>query len=278
MASCGAVLEPQVSIDAHLAVTPIELLDATLSFCRNGECAQGTVAGSDAGTAATSVALSGALTGVYAYIDDEHDGYLQVQFSLGIGGIAVADGDTYAVGVVAADGTTLLQVSRPVTYDEVETCQSFSKQVRLELYPTSASGIQCGNQYCAAGVAVKGTLQTSDRSTALDVTLCRDGTVCSTGTASLVDLTAPNIQVFGDLSGGFLANVMLQESGGGFAYEVDTLEDSAALQDGDRYALTIAQGGNTLVSGAATATYTATYLNGTRCDPVPCRKATLTLR
>ena len=188
------------------------------------------------------------------------------------------NGDTYAVTVRDGSGALLAQISRPVQYDNVETCQSYSKQARLELYPTSASNLECSNAYCSAGVKIEGDLSTNDLMTPLAITLCRNHTLCATGTVPVSSLATGAVQQEGGLDGDFLASVGLQRSGGGVSFEIDTIEDSAALADGDVYALAIAQGASSLLSQQVTATYSVSYPNGSACEPVPCRQATLDFR
>jgi len=278
---CSLVVASEVDINAHLALTPDALSEATFTFCRNAACASGTVGSvlvPDSGTANDGTFdLDGSLPDVSIFLDNELDGYTEVQFYLPIDNVAVANGDTYRVTITDAAGATLIDVSRPAIYDNMETCGTFSKQLRMDLYPTSASGVACSNAVCNAGVDVTGTFDTSDFTTPVHVVLCRDETLCATGSGYLSGLTTSNVQSFSGLDGDFLGSVTLQKSGSAIAYDVHSIEDTAALHDGDVYALTITQGTSTLVSGQATATYTTTFPNGPPCDPVGCHDATLSV-
>src|ERR1700733_8332961 len=130
-AQCGAIEESAVDLNAHLAMTPDKLSGATVAFCRNGACATGAVGSvvvPDSGTTSEgNLSLIGAPFGSNASLVDELDGFTEVEIHPDISGLALHDGDTYGATITLASGATVFNVTRPVTYDNVETCGSYSQ-------------------------------------------------------------------------------------------------------------------------------------------------------
>ncbi|HEY2514131.1 MAG TPA: hypothetical protein VGI39_24860 [Polyangiaceae bacterium] len=281
-AECNVAVEPQVTLDVHLPQPPDQLAGDAVTFCRNGVCASGVVALRpnlpDGGTnlSAEVVNLTGAPFNAGIDMVDEHDGFTKLDILLRAGGLSLVDGDTYKCTIVAASGETLFDVERPAKYDEADTCGSNSRQARLELYPSSASGLACGNGWCSAGVTVRGSFSTSDLGDDLEITLCRGSSLCASGSVAISGLREGD-EVGGGFAGGVETTVGLSRSGETFTYELQTTEDSAALQDGDTYALTITQAGSVRASGSSAVMYSKSYPNGSQCDPVPCRQATVSI-
>ena len=61
---------PTVYLTAHIPISASELPGASASFCRNGNCAQGTV------SANLTLSLTGPM-GATATVEDERDGYVE---------------------------------------------------------------------------------------------------------------------------------------------------------------------------------------------------------
>ena len=282
-AECNARMESQVTLDVHMPQTLEQLAGDTITICRNGACSTGVVASlapePDGGTepSTETVNLTGAPFPSGVALIDEADGFTRLDIGIEVGGLPLADGDTYKCTVSAPSGAALFDVERPAKYDEVDTCGSDSKQVRMELYPESTSGLTCGNGWCSAGVTVRGSFSTNELADPLVLTLCRGSSLCASGTISSSDLGRDGVELTGGLSGGVLTTFDLSRSGETIRYELQTDEDSAALQDGDSYTLTISQAGTVRASGSSAVTYSKSYPNGPQCDPVPCREATLNL-
>jgi hypothetical protein len=265
------------SAAAHVPGTAASLAGATVTFCRNGACAAGTFgAASDAGTVA-STSLSGAPFTASAEITFEADGFTAVGITLDVSRLSLADGDTYRVQIADASGKALLDVSRPVTYDVVQSCGPTCHDYTMDVYPTSASGIACGDKECTSGALFKGTLTTTDSRDPVLVTLCRNGTCGTSGPVALAadpSEEAPQ----GNLTGGLAGSWGIQSAKGTtFDFQVSTSDDAAALGDGDTYTLTITQNGATLASWSGVAPYQTTFPNGMQCDAFPCRHATVSV-
>ena len=216
------------------------------------------------------------------FVDDELDGYSRMQFSYSLTDGAYADGDVYGVKIVDASGQTLIDVSRPVQYG-LENVDCYcgkpgNRYADLDLYPSSTSSILCGDGYCIyPGVDIKGSAATATPFAPVTITLCRNGT-CYAGT-STIEPCAANITCGygGTLTGSYGGSFQLQAKGDGIAFEIGSIDDSAALADGDVYQVVVTQGSETLLSKSISVSYSAEYLNGPQCDPVPCRHATVDL-
>jgi hypothetical protein len=244
---CDSYIESLVTVNAHVPFTPIELAGANLRVCRNNDCATGTA------TTMNWSRLIGASFEASAELVDEYDGYTLAEVTASVVG---TDGDVWSISITSATGETLLSVRRPVPYDHIQDCGgAWSTEAQLDLYPTSLSDIECGGASCRAGVGVDGSFMTTDLTTPVTITLCRNGNALCTS------YTWPISR--------FL------RSGNTVGYAVGTVDDSAVLADGDVYRLTVVQGAAPLVDQSWTVTYVATFLNGWLCDPVPCRTQSL---
>jgi hypothetical protein len=261
---CGLIVAPQATVIAHVPTS--QLPSATVQFCRNGVCATGAVGAN---------VFDGAPFVVGSDVMDEHDGYARVE-------VATTDppfttGDMYRLALVNAAGESFFDVTRPARFDQETTCSTTSAQARMELYADSAPNIECGNAWCDAGVHVTGSFTTTDTSTPIVFTLCRDLLGCAQGQKAIAELTSDQIEIFVELAGSPSSIGTLQKSGAKIDYDIQTQEDSRVLADGDLYTLVIVQGATPLVSAQRPARYSASYLNGQACDPVPCRTAQLAI-
>ena len=268
--NCNMPVPPSVSLTAHLANTPEALSNVAVEMCRNAVCTSGSfglVTPTDSPPAAEIDIAS---------MTDELDGYTRIDVDPQVADLPLADGDVYELTITGATGASLLDVTRPVRYDEdVDVCDRSWLEAHLELYPTSASNVTCGNAVCdAAGATIDGSFETSDTTDVIAVTLCR-GDRCGSATLLAAGLAEDGNVDSTSLDGGFDGRVALQRSGNRITYVMQTSEDSAALADGDDYSVLITQNAATLATSNAAATYSRDYLNGTACDPVPCRQATL---
>jgi hypothetical protein len=274
---CNAVCEPIIAATAHLPGTAASLGRASVTFCRNGACASGTFgAASDAGGAAF-VQLTGAPFTASAQLTDEGDGFTLVGISLVVSGFTETDGDTYAVHVTDAGGKTLLDVTRPVTYDVVPSCGPTCHDYSLNIYPTSASGIACGDKVCTSGADFSGELDTSDFTDSIVLKVCRNG---ACGTATTVLPVSFSDGLSGTLEGALTATWGVQElsmQSPRFDFQIEVRDDPAALSDADTYTVTITQGTTTLASFSGVAPYQTSTPNGAQCDVFPCRFATVTV-
>jgi hypothetical protein len=278
-ATCDAICVPSVGATAHVPVGAAALAGATVRFCRNGACGSATLgAESDAG-AVTSGALSGAPFAAQVNVQDEGDGFTAVGIFVDVSGLSsLANGDVYSVSVADAHGASLLSVTRPVTYDEVQSCGPTCKEFLMDVYPTSASGITCGDKSCVSGVDMKGTATVSDTTQPVTVSLCRNG-ACGSGSVSLAAI-AQHVgeQQVGNLQGAFATVVVFHsETSQTFSFEVDRRDDPAVLHDGDAYTLTMSQGTTTLVGFSSAAPYETTFPNGPQCDAFPCRHTSVSV-
>ena len=275
-ACTGLRFAPQTSIFVHLPVPPSGLLGATATVCRTDTCTTGTYEPPKEGMTWGDFSLLGAT------VEDELDGYCRMQFSYSLTDGAYADGDVYSVKIVDASGQTLIDVSRPVQYG-LEYADPLcgnpgTRYADLELYPSSASGITCDNNYCVyPGAKIEGSAATATPFAPVTITLCRNG-ACHAGTATIQPCPPDEGCVYpGTLMDSYLGNFQIQAKGDGIAFEISSIDDSAALADGDVYLVIVTQGSDTLLSKSVSVTYSAEYLNGPQCDPVPCRHATVDL-
>lgn len=276
----GLRIGPQTSIFVHLPVSPRALPGATATVCRTGTCATSTYQAPAGNMIWGSFVSAGGGGG--AMVEDELDGFCRMQFSYPLADGTYGDGDVYSVKIVDANDRTLLDVSRPVRYG----LENFNPRcgnpgnrfANLDLYPDSPSGITCDNNYCIyPGVRLTGTAPTSDPHAPITVTLCRNGT-CQSGTTTIGSCPAGATCLFsGYLMESYLGSFEVQAKADGISFDVTSIDDSAALADGDAYAVVVAQGTHTLFSKSVTVTYSAEYLNGPQCDPVPCRHANVDL-
>lgn len=275
----GTRMAPRTSIIAHLPVSPSELVGATATVCRNGTCTTGSYRAPE-GDRTWGSFLFADLDG--AMVEDELDGYCTMGFSYPLTKGSYAEGDVYSVKVVDAKDRTLIDVSRPVRYDlegvNLRCGRTGDPTANLELYPESPSGITCDNHYCIyPGVHLRASLPTPEAHATAVVTLCRNGT-CHSGVPTIgscpVGATCSTNE---SLSGAYLGTVVVEAKADGIVLDVASHDDSAVLADGDTYSLVVTQGANTLVSKSVTVTYSAEYLNGPECDPVPCRHAIVDL-
>jgi hypothetical protein len=275
-AAGGSVTECETMFDvgAHVPGSAASLAGASVKFCRNGDCASATLgATSDAGVLA-SAALRGAAFSAQAQLSDENDGFTMVDISLALAASAptLTDGDTYSVTIADAGGKTLLDVSRPVTYDVVQACRQTCRDYSMQVYPTSASGIACGDMACASGVTFLGAVTTSDTTVPFHVSLCRNGG-CATDMGYTVGSdNALQGRLGGALTGEYGIQPLKDQT---LDFQVVVHDDAAALRDGDMYALTITQGATTLASWSGLAPYQTTFPNGMACDAFPCRYASV---
>jgi hypothetical protein len=224
------------------------------------------------------------LQGLGGMVEDELDGFSRMQFSYTLTDGTYADGDVYSVKIVDASGQTLIDVSRPVQYGlenvDLPCGKTGNRFAALDLYPSSASGILCDNNSCHyPGAKLNGSVATATPLAPTTVTLCRNGT-CSAGTAT-IQACLPDKNCasagYGAAMEPYLGNILIKAKGDSIAFEVDSIDDSAALADGDVYQVVVTQGSDTLLSKSVTVTYLAEYPNGPQCDPVPCRNATVDL-
>ena len=274
----GLRIAPQTSIGVHLPVPPSGLLGASATVCQNATCTTGTYEPPKAGMIWGGFSL----LGLGGMVEDELDGFCEAQFSYALTEGAYADGDVYSVRIVDAGGQTLIDVSRPVQYGlenvDLRCGKLGNRYANLELYPSSASGILCGNNYCVyPGARLNGSVATATPFVPTTITLCRNGTYYS-GTETLQPCPADASCVYsGSLMDYYLGNFEIQAKGDGIAFGINSNDDSAALADGDVYQVVVTQGSDTLLSKSVTVTYLAEYLNGPQCDPIPCRHATVDL-
>jgi hypothetical protein len=265
------VCETMFDVGAHVPGTAASLAGASVKFCRNGDCASATLGASSA-SALASAALTGAAFSAEAQLSDEGDGFTVVDISLAASGLTLTDGDTYSVTIAGAGGNVLLDVSRPVTYDVVHTCGQTCRDYSMQVYPTSTSGIVCGDKACASGALFLGVLTTSDTRDPFHVSLCRNG-ACATDMGYTVG-SGNSLQ--GRLAGAFAADYGIQPfQDQTFDFQVSVHDDAAALHDGDVYTLTITQGTTTVASWSGPAPYRTTFPDGTQCDAFPCRLASV---
>jgi hypothetical protein len=125
-ASCGGPcgIPGPVLIQAHLALAPDALANATVTCCQNTRCASGTFA------AAPSTQSSFELTGdLSAFVSADPDdplagpGFTEVQIYPRVPPLVLADGDTYSVRIDDAVGSSILNMSKTVaSYPSVEEC------------------------------------------------------------------------------------------------------------------------------------------------------------
>ncbi len=274
----GLRIAPQTSIGVHLPVPASGLVGATATVCQNATCTTGTY------EPPQGVMIWGAfsLLGLGGMVEDELDGFSVAGFAYSLTEGAYADGDVYSVRIVDASGQTLIDVSRPVQYGlenvDLRCGKTGNRYANLELYPSSASGILCDNNYCVyPGTKLNGSVATSTPFAPTTITLCRNGT-CYAGTAAIQPCSPDASCVYsGSLMDSYLGNFQIQAKGDSIAFEISSNDDSAALADGDVYLVVVTQGSDTLFSKSVTVTYLAEYLNGPQCDPVPCRHATVDL-
>jgi hypothetical protein len=274
-ADCNAVCETTFGVSAHVPGTAASLGGASVTFCRNGACASATfAAASDAGTV-TSAALTGAPFSADAQVSDGRDGFSVVGISLHVSGLTLSDGDVYSVKVADSTGKTLLDVSRPVTYDVVKSCGATTcQEYSMDVYPSSVSGITCGDKSCISGATLSGTLTSSDTHDPVTVSLCRN-TTCGSLVTGLPASASDGVQ--GNVSGPLGAGVDIQQaqSGQKFPFQIYVYDVPAALSDADTYTLTITHGATTLASWSGLAPYQKSFPNGPQCDAFPCRMATI---
>jgi hypothetical protein len=277
-ASCNGICEPSFGATLHVPGSAASLFGASVAFCRNGACGSAIVgAASDAGVVNRMV-LEGAPFGADVDVEDEGDGFTVIGISLHVSGLTFTDGDTYSVTITDSHGATLLGVTRPVTYNAVQSCGAICLDYDLDVYPTSPSGVTCGDKSCVSGIEFTGTLTTTDTSDPVTVSLCRNG-ACGTGSATLSPVAdAIGEQQQGNLQGALSAGfVFVSKTPQTFAFQISRGDDSAALHDGDVYALTITQGSTTLAQSSSPVTYDTTSPNGAQCDVFPCRHATVSV-
>ena len=269
---CNAVCESIFDANAHVPGTAASLAGASVSFCRNSACAS-TTFGAPPVSGGPSVALTGAPFSARAEVVDEGDGFTVVEVSLDVAGLALTDGDTYSMNVADASGSPLLDATRTVTYDFVQSCGVACHDYTLDLYPTSASGIACGDKVCVSGANFTGSLTSSNTRDPITVSLCRNG---ACGTTSISLPVANSDGLAGNLSGALSAVVDIEvQSGSTYDFQIYARDDSAALSDGDSYTLSISQDATTLASWSGVAAYETTSPNGPQCDVFPCRFATI---
>lgn len=270
--------QPTFDLGAHVPGTAASLVGATVTFCRNGDCATVTFPAPPTGPVAgtPTFALGGAGFSAQAQLDDEGDGFTVVDISLDASALTLTDGDTYSVTVANGGGQTLLDVSRPVTYDVVQGCDGPCREYSMQVYPTSASGIACGDTACASGISFLGTLTSPEPSAPIDISLCRNG-ACVTGVGGLGVGFSDGVS--GELTGAFTVQWAVQLLKNDTSdFQLSVQDDAAALADGDTYALTITQGGTTLASWSGPAPYQTSFPNGMQCDVFACRNATITVQ
>jgi hypothetical protein len=259
-------------VGAHVSGTAASLAGARVKFCRNGDCASATVGipAMEGGTFAYA-ALTGAAFSADTSLSDEGDGFTVVDISLVTSGLTLTDGDTYSVTITDAAGKTLLDVSRPVTYDVDHACRQTCLEYSMQVYPTSPSGISCGDKVCGSGIGFEGKMTTSDARTPFLVSLCRNG-ACATNSSTV----GPNPTMPDTLGGAFTGNYGIELlKGQTYDFQVSTLDDPAALSAGDVYTLTIKQGTATLATWSGPAPYQTTFPNGMQCDSLACRYASI---
>ena len=276
--------ESLAGIVAHLPVPQDNLAGASVTFCRNGSaCAHGVISAATAAGGPPDVPLTGAFD-VDARLTGSIDGYVQLSVYYPPSGPSsgnFADGDSYAIKVVDASNATLIDVTRRATYSTIDVSCDGPPQLcysaTLDVYPTSASGIQCTGKDCISGVTLQGTVSAPAQASPLVIQVCRNQTTCAQTDASLVFDPAKSF-VSGPLTGALAAGVALtQRKDGRYDLSVRLSDDPAGLHDGDAYSVTVTVGSSVVLSGHATATYDVSYPNGMQCDAVPCRSATLTL-
>jgi hypothetical protein len=246
---------PMFTVHLHRTAS---VLDATITYCRNGAC--------------TSYRSSASSTGSSLQVTSEGDGWSLVTLPRTLI-FDQQDGDRYAVRVVGADGSVYLDVERSITYERSfpngERCGGACLVASSAFYETSQSGLAC---------SARPSVSKAEFSFALDdvvarrsaFTLCRNdvcGTVTPTGFPS-------------EASGGALA---VQVTGlgppGREQLIVSATGESAVLRDGDRYRLTVVDATTNAVVERfdGPLTYQTSFPNGEACDVYPSRQAHVTL-
>jgi hypothetical protein len=269
-----------IAISAHLHVPVSELVTATTTACWRTECIT-LVTTNDAGADLDGEIPLKATDQPYAggVLQDEGDnwsridtGFSRIRVELD-GGYSLrqpANDDAYRLTVKAADGATLLDVDRSITYTvsgRATSCSEECLTAVISLYASSPSGA------CTA-VACEGRVELhhrfADEAVARQglVTICRNGR-CAVGQGfafAPVDATstASSLRVRSSLSD---FNDLLDVS-----FLVDG--ENASLVDGDRYTLTVEHLGKILTSFEQSAVYETSFPNGS-CDPYPCRHVRL---
>jgi len=266
-------------ISAHVPRSASALQGGHVSLCQNTACASGTILGGADGGSDAYFDLTGSAPLGIVLVEDEADGYTKLTFRVGV---APAKGDAYAVTVTAPDGTVLLNVSRPVE-STVETvgCPSVTCwYASLELYPASQPGLLCGATACHAGIVLEASIMTSDDTSPVTLTACRNG-ACGSTTAPLPATSTDGgfePASVAAIATGFPASVAINSGPPQtYAIQVFRSDDTAALVDGDAYSLAVTQGTATLLTWTAPVTYVETYPDGQPCDAVPCRSAKVTV-
>jgi hypothetical protein len=271
-----------MAVSAHLHVPVSELVTATTTACWRTECIT-LVASNDAGAdldgeiplKATDEPQAGGV------LQDEGDGWSRIDTGFSRvrveadGGYFLkplpANGDDYRLTVKAADGTTLLDVDRSITYTvsgRASSCSEECLTAVISLYASSPSGA-CTAVACEGRVELHHRFADEAVARQARVTVCRNGR-CAVGQGfgfAPIDppidgtSTSAPLRVRSSLSDSYnLLDVSFLVDG-----------ENASLTDGDRYTLTVEHLGKVLTSFEQAAVYETSFPNGS-CDPYPCRR------
>lgn len=182
------------------------------------------------------------------------------------------DGDRVRVAFTRADGSAVLDIERAVTYRTVpingEGCGSCTR-ASLDLYETSAPGINCSGDGVASSVVLTKRIAVEDGIEDAILTVCRNK-YCARTEYGLTRQSGP-------LTGALRAYLAVRRGEGFFDVTVRMSTEPALFADGDVYSLRVwNRKTQTLVTvGEKIAAYETTFPNGPECDPYPARKAVI---
>ena len=120
-----------VALLAHLAVPQYELIDATVTMCRNAACSTGTL---PSGGVAT---LEGAFEGRAFILQQDPSGAWELMVEP-VRDLDLQDGDTYHLTVVRAGG--------PALFDRAKTVASYPPRAHCSEGVVSAFDLDLGSQ------------------------------------------------------------------------------------------------------------------------------------
>jgi hypothetical protein len=278
VASCacpGILCVSKMSFVVHIARDRSGLEGSTVTVCQAGHCMGGTPAWIDrsdprlptGGWENANIAFMGAIGGEGS-IQVTPDGRATLDVTAWPRN--VRDGDLYAVRVVDASGTALIDFSRKLDYGQGRggTCGPTCYSGAVEVWPSSTNGLTCtslarlsGATYVTPALALP-----DDQAQGTTFDVCRN-MVCSRA------IWPRN--VFDGALGASLAGG-ISGDGNAFVFEIEMDDDPAVLADGDTYTVTVTDAHRNVVAAVdQAATYQQTFPDGSACDAFPTRRLTL---